>query len=84
MQRNVIILTHGWTGSSVFTGLIGKAGYWYGDRTFQKHDYDTHENVELIELNKRMLTELGYTGDHEREFDSNVIESLPIEPRTSI
>lgn len=75
MKKNVIILTHGWTGSSVFAGLLGKAGFNYGDQTYQKSDYDTHENIELVELNKRMMKELGYTGDHEHEFDhENILE----------
>ncbi|MDH5647616.1 MAG: sulfotransferase domain-containing protein [Candidatus Heimdallarchaeota archaeon] len=60
----------------MFTGLIGRAGYNYGDQTFQKCDYDTHENVELVELNKRMLTELGYAGDHEHEFSQEVVDEL--------
>lgn len=76
MRKNVIILTHGWTGSSVFTALIAKAGYWYGNDTFQKIDYNTFENLELIELNKRMLGELGYGGDHEHEFDPEEVIRL--------
>ncbi len=76
MKKNVIILTHGWTGSSVFTGLLGRIGYNYGDQTFQKCDYDTHENIELVELNKKMLKDLGYTGDHEHEFSQDVIDDL--------
>ena len=76
MRKNVIILTHGWTGSSVFTALIAKAGYWYGKDTFQKIDYNTYENLELIELNKRMLEELGFGGDHEHEFDPQEVIRL--------
>ena len=76
MKKNVIILTHGWTGSSVFSALIGKAGYWMGENTHKKPDYDTHENKELIDLNKRLMNELGYTGDHEHEFDTETIEGL--------
>lgn len=67
MKTNLIILTHGWTGSSVFTGLISKAGYWFGDDTLQKPDYNTYENIELVELNNRMLKELSYEGDREHE-----------------
>lgn len=70
MKKNVIILTHGWTGSSVFTALLGEAGYWYGSDTFKKPDYDTYENFELIELNKRLLSELNYTGNREHEIIS--------------
>ncbi len=67
MKKNVVILTHGWTGSSAFTALVGKAGYWYGDETFQKIDYNTHENIELVELNNRLLKELNYEGNREHE-----------------
>jgi hypothetical protein len=70
MKKNVIILTYGWTGSSVFTALLGEAGYWYGNDTFKKPDYDTYENFELIELNKRLLSELNYTGNREHEIIS--------------
>ncbi len=77
MNKNVIVLTHGWTGSSVFTALLGRAGYWHGDQTFQKIDYDTHENAELVALNKRMLVDLGYEGDHERDFVTiGILEKL--------
>ena len=30
MSPNLIVLTHGWTGSSVFAGLLSHAGYWLG------------------------------------------------------
>ena len=76
MKKNVIILTHGWTGSSVFSALIGKAGYWKGDNTHKKPDQDTHENKELIQLNERLMSELGFTGDHEHEFDLATIQNL--------
>lgn len=67
MKKNVIILTHGWTGSSVFTALVGKAGYWFGDDTFQKVDYNTYENTELVELNNKMIEDLGFAGDREHQ-----------------
>lgn len=70
MKKNVIILTHGWTGSSVFTALLGEAGYWYGNTTFKKPDYDTYENLKLIELNNRLLAELDYTGSREHDIIS--------------
>ncbi|WP_177166627.1 hypothetical protein [Nitrosomonas sp. Nm51] len=76
-MKNVIILTHGWTGSSVFAALLGKAGYWYGEDTFQKTDYDTYENLKLVELNNQLLSELGYTGNREHEIlSSNVLDDL--------
>lgn len=67
MKKNVIVLTHGWTGSSAFTALISQAGYWCGDSTFEKSDYNTYENNELVALNDRLLEELGYSGDREHE-----------------
>ncbi|GAB3036118.1 sulfotransferase [Bowmanella dokdonensis] len=67
MKKNVIILTHGWTGSSAFTALIAQAGYWLGDDTFQKIDYNTYENVELVALNNQMIEAIGYQGDREHD-----------------
>lgn len=77
MKRNIIILTHGWTGSSAFTALIGQAEYWCGDSTFEKSDYNTYENNELVALNDRLLKELGYSGDREHEIvNIQELESL--------
>ncbi len=82
IMKNVIILTHGWTGSSVFAALLGKAGYWYGDDTFQKVDYDTYENLRLVELNNQLLAELNYTGDREHEIlSSEILDNLAIRAR---
>lgn len=64
MKRNVIILTSGLAGSSVLTGLIASAGYWAGNASFKKHDYDTHENQELIALNLRILQEAQLESKH--------------------
>ena len=58
--KNVIILTGGLAGSSVLTSLLGQAGYWYGDSTVKKTDYDTWENSELVDLNKQMLANIGF------------------------
>ncbi|GJL76094.1 sulfotransferase [Nitrosomonas sp.] len=71
MNKNVIILTHGWTGSSAFAALLGKAGYWHGDNTFKKPDYDTYENIKLVELNDQLLNKLNYAGDREHEIISS-------------
>jgi hypothetical protein len=82
MRQNVIILTSGLTGSSVLTGLIARAGYWMGDSTFKKADYDTHENRELIELNRAIFDRAGYLGNYLTEFSDNAIqkiESIPAE-----
>jgi len=56
---NVIILTAGLSGSSLLAGLLRELGYWAGDDTFKKPDYDTAENAELISLNERLLHEAG-------------------------
>jgi hypothetical protein len=59
--KNVVILTSGLSGSSPLTGLLTRAGYWTGS-TFKKSDYDTYENVDLIELNKRIFREANFDG----------------------
>ena len=73
--RNVIILTSGLAGSSVLAGLLAKGGYWAGERTHKK-EYDTNETTELIELNRRIFRESGYTGDYIREFSTDAIARL--------
>lgn len=61
-KSNVIVLTIGWTGSSVLAGLLKAAGFWTGP-THRKNDYDTYENVELIRLNRELMAQLG-AGEH--------------------
>jgi hypothetical protein len=56
--QNVIVLTSGLSGSSVLTSLVAKAGYWTGE-THKKHDYDTYENTELLDLNLKILAPAG-------------------------
>jgi len=73
MRPNVIILTSGLTGSSVLAGLLARAGYWTGDKTHKKQDYDTHENQELIELNLRIFQEIDYRGDYLVQFSPEAI-----------
>jgi len=68
MKKNVIILTHGWTGSSVFAALFGRAGYWLGSETVQKPDYDTNENADLVAFNRRLLDTLAAGINHEHHF----------------
>ncbi|MCA0240633.1 MAG: sulfotransferase [Proteobacteria bacterium] len=75
--RNVIVLTHGWTGSSVFSALLGQAGYWLGGETVHKPDYNTYESADLVALNRRLLRELHPTLAHEHRFD--VADVLAIE-----
>jgi hypothetical protein len=85
--RSIIILTHGWTGSSVFSALFGRAGYWLGDETVRKTDYDTYENSELVALNRQILQQLAPGLDHEHRFNPHDIawidhaaESLDLGP----
>jgi hypothetical protein len=58
---NVVILTGGLTGSSALAGLLTEAGYWCGEDTFKKSDYNTYENAELIALNRRLMQRVGVT-----------------------
>lgn len=67
-MKNVIILTNGLAGSSVLTALLSKAGYWVGDTTMQKHDYNTWENAELVGLNIKILEDAGFTDNWTMEF----------------
>lgn len=76
MKKNVVILTSGLSGSSVLTGLIARAGYWTGNTTFKKSDYDTFENQELIELNLRLFQEGGYKGNYLMEFSPEALQSI--------
>ena len=65
MKKNVIILTYGLSGSSVLTGLLVRGGYWPGAKTYVKPDYDTFENVRLIELNKQLFAAAKFSGNYE-------------------
>ena len=69
-MNNIIILTHGWTGSSVFSGLLGRAGYWLGEDTAKKNDYDTFENAELVRLNQRWMKTVAPDLRYEYRFDA--------------
>ena len=76
MRKNVAILTTGLSGSSVLTALISKAGYWLGDSTFKRYDYETFENNELVDLNRMICQEAGYWGNHHREFSVEAIQKV--------
>jgi len=76
MKKNVIILTSGLSGSSVLTGLIARAGYWTGEETFRKADYETNENLKLIELNLRLFETAGYKGNYLLEFSPQALNSI--------
>lgn len=58
MLKNLIVFG-GATGSSVLTGFLARAGYWLGDET-KKIAFETFENSELVEMNDRILKELGF------------------------
>jgi len=75
-KPNTIVLTSGLTGSSVLTGLIARAGYWVGDETNKKEDYDTNENRRLVELNRSLFAAAGYTGDYTTEYSPELIEQM--------
>jgi hypothetical protein len=76
MAKNVIILTSGLSGSSVLTGLIARAGYWTGDETFQKADYNTNENRELIDLNLKLFAQAGYKGNYLLEYSQPAMDAI--------
>ncbi|MFT7527896.1 MAG: hypothetical protein ACI9LY_003055 [Arenicella sp.] len=59
-----------------FQHSLKKANYWHGESTHLKKDYDTYENSVLIQLNKQLMNELGYTGGHEHEFSHEKIEKI--------
>ena len=75
-KRNVIVLTSGLAGSSVLTALVARAGYWTGDSTFKKSDYDTWENHELVQLNKKILEDVGFSEDWTKRFDKNFVPAV--------
>lgn len=74
-KPNVIILTSGLSGSSVLTGLIARQSYWTGVDTFKK-EYDTFENIELIRLNKQLITDAKCSGSYEMEFHQDAIDRI--------
>ena len=76
MRKNVIILTSGLSGSSILTGLIARAGYWTGDETFRKVEYNTNENQELIDLNLKLFAEAGYKGNYLLEFSPAAMNAI--------
>jgi hypothetical protein len=74
-KRNVIILTSGITGSSVLAGFLARSGYWVGDRTHKK-EYDTFENQELIDLNREIFRQSGYTNNYVYESSTEVLRRI--------
>ena len=75
-KKNVIVLTHGWTGSSIFSALFSEAGYWLGGETVAKPDYDTFENAGLVALNNRLLHDLAPALNHEHQFSDHDVQQI--------
>jgi len=75
-RDSVIILTGGLTGSSVLAGLLGAAGYWTGDGTFEKRDYNTHENASLIRLNRDLMARVGVGEEYTKYFLPDAIDAI--------
>ena len=76
MKKNIVVLTHGWSGSSLFASLLRRAGYWIGDDTFKKPDYDTFENADLVAHNRRLFEALAPDVNHEHRFEVEDIERI--------
>jgi hypothetical protein len=76
MKHDVIILTAGLTGSSVVAGLLKQAGYWVGEATAKKPEYDTFENTALVALNDRLLQAVGHDERFDRVFRRGQIDDV--------
>jgi len=76
MKKNVIVLTYGLSGSSVLTGLLVRGGYWPGAKTYVKPDYDTFENVQLIELNKQLFAATNFSGNYENNYSPETLQAI--------
>lgn len=75
-KKNVIVLTYGLSGSSVLTGLLVRGGYWPGGKTYVKPDYDTFENLKLIELNKKLFAAAQFHGNYENAYSNEALEAI--------
>lgn len=82
-MHNTIILTHGWTGSSVFAGLIQRADVWLGEATMVKPDYDTFENVGLVKLNNGLMDRFAEGLNHEHEFSDEHVRLITDRARSA-
>jgi hypothetical protein len=76
VTSNAIILTSGLSGSSVLTGLLSRAGFWTGESTHKKAQYDTFENEELITLNLKIFKEAAYNGNYMMEFSEKALNRI--------
>jgi hypothetical protein len=75
-RSNIIVLTSGETGSSVLTGLIARGGYWTGNETVKKAEYDTYENSELVRLNQALLERSGFSANYMTCFSQSAIDGI--------
>ena len=73
---NVIILTGGLTGSSALAGLLSAAGFWSGEGTFRKRDYNTYENSELIRLNRQLMQRAGAGEEYTMRFLPEAVDRI--------
>src|SRR5438093_13601447 len=64
VKKNIIILTHGWTGSSDFAALLGRAANWLGSSTVQKGYYVIFQNADLVACILDLLRLLASGTDH--------------------
>jgi len=76
IRDSVIILTGGLSGSSALAGLLSAAGYWSGEDTFRKRDYNTYENAELIRLNRQLMQRVAVGEDYTRSFAAKAIDDI--------
>jgi hypothetical protein len=72
----VIILTGGLTGSSALAGLLAAAGFWSGENTFRKRDYNTYENSELIRLNRQLMQRADVGEEYTMRFLPDAIDRI--------
>jgi len=76
LPNNVMILTGGLTGSSALAGLLTAAGYWSGDETFKKSDYNTYENADLIRLNRQLMKRVSVGEEYTSTFQPKAIAAV--------
>jgi len=76
VRDSVIILTGGLSGSSALAGLLSAAGYWSGEDTFKKRDYNTYENAELIRLNRQLMQRVAVGEDYTKRFAAQAIDGI--------
>lgn len=72
----MIILTGGLAGSSVLTSLLRSSGYWTGESTVKKSDYDTWENSELVALNNQIFACANFNEDWTLRFRPDYVDSF--------